>query len=103
MTVPVAPLRDDFRTPVVRAWLVGALVAVLGIAGSMLVARERAASADEIEKARFAQAANSLTDALARRIDACRTIWPVPVRLTPANTAWLARTAAGNGCLAGAR
>ena len=103
MTVPVAPMRDAFRTPAGRAWLVGAIVAVLGIAGSMLVAREQAASADEVEKVRVAQAVNSMTDALERRIDACRTIWPVPVRLTPANTAWLARTAAGNGCLAGAR
>ena len=66
MTVPVAPLRDGFRPTAGCAWLVGALVAVLGIAGSLLVAREQAASADEIEKARFAKAVNAMTDALGR-------------------------------------
>jgi hypothetical protein len=52
------------------AWLPGVLIAVLGLAASGWLARQQAASAEQVAQARFAQAANALSDALIRRLDA---------------------------------
>ena len=54
----------------IRHYLPGLAVALLGIGVSVFVAREQTESAVEVDKARFTQAANSLTEALSRRIDA---------------------------------
>ena len=61
ITRGIAPLRH---------WLPGLIVAVLGIGISISLARQQVRFATEVEMARFAQAANSLTEAMARRIDA---------------------------------
>lgn len=52
------------------AWLPGVLIAVLGLAASGWLARQQAASAEQVAQARFAQAANALSDVLIRRLDA---------------------------------
>jgi len=46
------------------------VIALLGIGTSAFLAHQQAESAVEVEKARFTQAANALTEALSRRIDA---------------------------------
>jgi diguanylate cyclase (GGDEF)-like protein/PAS domain S-box-containing protein len=53
-----------------RPWLVGLGVAVLGMAGSVFLARQQTESAEQVEQARLAVTANSVIEALARRIDA---------------------------------
>ena len=52
-----------------RPWLLGLLVAVLGIGTSAWLAQQQARSAEQVAQARFAQAANALTDAMVRRLD----------------------------------
>lgn len=63
--MPYAAL--DLRS---RHWLPSGVVALVGIGVSVLLGRHLAESAVEVEKARFAQAANALTDALSRRVEA---------------------------------
>ena len=53
-----------------RPWLLGAAIAAIGIAGSILLADRQTESLTKVEQARLAQAANGFTEALARRIDA---------------------------------
>jgi diguanylate cyclase (GGDEF)-like protein/PAS domain S-box-containing protein len=53
-----------------RPWLFGMAVALLGMVGSVFLARQQAQSAEQVEQARFALAANSVIEALVRRIDA---------------------------------
>ncbi|MES2877946.1 MAG: diguanylate cyclase, partial [Pseudomonadota bacterium] len=60
----------DIYRQTLRPWLLGIGVALSGLTGSILLARQQAESAHQIEQARFGQAANSLTEALVRRIDA---------------------------------
>jgi PAS domain S-box-containing protein len=52
-----------------RIWLPGVLVALLGVGGSVWLALEQAQAAHQVEQARFAQAAQALTEALTRRLD----------------------------------
>lgn len=53
-----------------RPWFYGLSVALLGISGSVFLAFQQLESTRQVEQARFAQAANALTEALKRRIDA---------------------------------
>ncbi|MBA3056567.1 MAG: EAL domain-containing protein [Gammaproteobacteria bacterium] len=60
----------DLFQKTLRPWFLGLAVAFAGVTGSVFLARQQAESTDQVEQARFAQAAISLTEALTRRIDA---------------------------------
>lgn len=63
-------MRQEFFRKTLRPWLAGLGVALLGMLVSVMLARKQLESLDQVEAARFAQATNSLTEALMRRIDA---------------------------------
>ena len=65
-----ATMTQIFHSQTLRPWLLAAGIALAGLTGSVLLARQQAKSADQVEQARFVQAANSLIEAVARRIDA---------------------------------
>ncbi|MEO8118184.1 MAG: EAL domain-containing protein [Rhodoferax sp.] len=63
-------MTQDIYRQALRPWLFGLGVALLGMVGSIFLARQQAESAEQVEQARFALAANSVIEALVRRIDA---------------------------------
>ncbi|MDO8262130.1 MAG: CHASE domain-containing protein [Gallionella sp.] len=63
-------MTKDISRQALRPWLFGLGVALLGMLGSIFLARQQAESAEQVEQARFALAANSVIEALVRRIDA---------------------------------